>query len=142
MDHHYLPLCFIADCREGDQTYKHGDSWLCSDGCNSWSVFTILKLFSYGAFLSFQSSLYSFCSDGVVISTLKLCGKDPCQLTQTDRSLIHAHLSPYAQTPVWQDQSLVHAGQPFPGTSTTPRVSSASCSSTEGAEGTGTTLRP
>ena len=40
-DHHYLPFCFIADCREGDQTYKHGDSWLCSDGCNSWSVVTI-----------------------------------------------------------------------------------------------------
>jgi len=33
--------CMLADCREGDQTYKHGDSWLCSDGCNSWSVFTI-----------------------------------------------------------------------------------------------------
>ena len=40
-------------CFEGDQTYKHGESWECSDGCNA-----------------------CFCSDGNVISTLKLC--DPC----------------------------------------------------------------
>ena len=90
----------------------------------------------------FCCPIFSFCTDGVVGSTEIACGKDPCQLTQTDCSLIHAQLSPYAQTPVWQDQSLVLAGQPFPGTSTTPRVSSARCSSTEGAKGTGTTLRP
>ena len=31
----------LADCREGDMTYKHGDSWLCSDGCNTWLVFIL-----------------------------------------------------------------------------------------------------
>ena len=106
-----------------------------------WSPFHNYSVIAH-FFLSFLSPLYSFCSDGVVGSTFKLCGKDPCQVTQTDCSLIHAQLSPYPQTPVWEDQSLVLAGEPFPGTSTTPRVSSASCSSMEGAKGTRTTLRP
>ena len=41
------------DCWEGDMIYKSGETWDCSDGCNTCS-----------------------CSDGVVITTLVAC--DPC----------------------------------------------------------------
>ena len=105
-------------------------------------ILPITTRFAFNLLIISLPNIYSSCSDGVVFTTLAACGKDPCQVTQTDCSLIHAQLSPYPQTPVWEDQSLVLAWHTFPGTSTTPRVSSASCSSMEGAKGTRTTLRP
>ena len=57
-DRHHSFSC-LADCWEGDMIYKSGDTWDCSDGCNTWSVISFNLYIS--SLILHSSYHYSLC---------------------------------------------------------------------------------